>query len=241
MSEGIVADWYRQIGVADTALIVGTRETAPAWNVTDKRYRHVIAEMLAEYDPSVLIVDPLTRLLDIADVEEDSNSGIGKVWGGLVEICEMAGIPNLFVAHHTGHGSERSRGASRLLGMPDAIWTVHVKGEKSSSPRTFSAKGRDVDLAQTPLSYDRRTRRLTVAADVPDRPPSTVERMLELIRSEPGLNRTAIRNRLGLDGTQWTSALAAIRPQIEVRKGPRNSDLYHPTEEASPVTVDSGP
>jgi hypothetical protein len=60
----------------------------------------------------------------------------------------------MHVVHHMGHAAERSRGDSRLLDWPDALWKiVRDKDDEDDTgmddpqgSRYFSAYGRDVDV-----------------------------------------------------------------------------------------------
>jgi len=64
-----------------------------------------------------------------------------------------------------GHTNERARGESRLQDWPDAIWRlVRADPDDPSSPRFFSAYGRDVSVPEGRLSYDESSRRLSYVA-----------------------------------------------------------------------------
>jgi hypothetical protein len=82
-----------------------------------------------------------------------------------------AGIHDDLIVHHTGHAGQRSRGASRLLDEPDAIWTLSKDDDKEHGDNPFGAPpatrylaayGRDVDLPRHALKYDPDTRRLII-------------------------------------------------------------------------------
>jgi hypothetical protein len=71
------------------------------------------------------------------------------------------------VVHHTGHAGQRSRGASRLLDEPDAVWTLTRDADEGTgefSPlepiRYISVYGRDVEMQPESLTFDVSTRAL---------------------------------------------------------------------------------
>ena len=83
----------------------------------------------------------------------------------------LGGVVDDLVVHHAGHAGERSRGASRLLDEPDAVWTLTKDAESkqaqaddpladTSPTRYLSAFGRDVELTAEALKFDMATRRL---------------------------------------------------------------------------------
>lgn len=84
----------------------------------------------------------------------------------------MAGVVDDMVVHHAGHAGERSRGASRLLDEPDAIWTLTKDSDftesseanplPASPTRYLSAYGRDVELPPEALKFDMGSRQLTL-------------------------------------------------------------------------------
>lgn len=135
-------------------------------NLLDPAERARIATELRDRDIEVLIVDPLSVLLQAEGIEENSNSDVGRYLRlGLVTLVEEAGIKELIVAHHMGV-AERSRGATVILDTPDAIWRL-VKEENSDADehnkrRYFSAYGRDVEVSEGELEYDADTKTLTL-------------------------------------------------------------------------------
>jgi hypothetical protein len=139
------------------------------------------------------------------------------------------------IVHHTGHAGERSRGASRLLDEPDAIWTLtkdqkpasHTSDEdfwEDMSPTRFlQAYGRDVSLDPEELEYDEFTRMLTLTGRnkraaltskrKEDRKVSTHSQVREMFRDGKARSKTAIVNALVGIGKEYRSA--AIDDLIE--------------------------
>jgi hypothetical protein len=82
-------------------------------------------------------------------------------------VLAEAGVTDDLVVHHTGHAGQRSRGASRLLDEPDAVWTLTRDADEGTgefSPlepiRYISVYGRDVEMQPESLTFDATTRAL---------------------------------------------------------------------------------
>jgi len=117
----------------------------------------------------MVVLDPLAPVLASLGLDENSNAEVARFFGWWAETMQEAGVSDDMIVHHIGHAGERSRGASRLLDEPDAIWTLtkqQGKWDDSSefaelSPARFlSAYGRDVDLPEKALQFDPETKAL---------------------------------------------------------------------------------
>src|SRR5205085_2644660 len=114
----------------------------------------------------VIILDCLRPIFDAFGLDE--NHEAGRFLVALDALLAESGVSEACVIHHMGHGAERSRGDSRLLDWPDALWKlVRDKDEDDESgmddpmgSRYFSAYGRDVEQEQVELIFDKATRRL---------------------------------------------------------------------------------
>jgi hypothetical protein len=153
----------QKIGDTDRLMLESLRGRAHLFDVLDDKRRQKWARLLAHYGVKVLILDPLGALLDAYGRDENSNSDVGPVLQALDALKAEAGIEELFLAHHMGHSGERSRGASKLRGWPDAEWFIvrerAANGEEPppDSERFFLAEGRDVMVPETRLEYDQDT------------------------------------------------------------------------------------
>src|SRR5262249_17761281 len=104
----------------------------------------------------------LRPILDALGLDESHEAGRWLV--GFDALLRDAGIPEACVVHHMGHNGERSRGDSRLRDWPDVEWRLlRQDADDDASARYIAAYGRDVDVPEQQLSYDRTTRRLTIA------------------------------------------------------------------------------
>ncbi|MHA3021140.1 AAA family ATPase [Mycobacterium sp. BMJ-28] len=96
---------------------------------------------------SLIIVDCLYSLFGALGVSENSDEVVGVLAGlrTLATECEAAG---LVIVHHLGKDVDKgARGHSSIEGFPDAIARIELDGPLSSTtPRTFTAFGRDVSV-----------------------------------------------------------------------------------------------
>lgn len=160
LSEGMLRVWLRgqHIRRTDAFAPVSLKGRITSFDILDPITRREWAEHLAEAQPDVLILDCLRPILDAFGLDE--NRDAGKFLTAFDEMLGLAGIPDAIVVHHMGHQGERSRGDSRLRDWPDVEWRLTRETEDPSSPRFFTAFGRDVDVPETALTYDTTTRRL---------------------------------------------------------------------------------
>jgi hypothetical protein len=118
--------------------VVAVEEWAVAW--------------LSERKVSVWILDPFSALFP---GDENSNSEVGAWLAALDRIKRRAGVETAFLVHHASESPAddaepssgrltKGRGASRLVGWADVIWSYTGRFDE---PRYLSAVGRDVDLA----------------------------------------------------------------------------------------------
>lgn len=179
---------------------------AGSFNILDEQLRSRWACLLEAADTSVLVIDCLRPIMDALGLSEDKDGGRFLV--AIDALAHEAGVSEVFVVHHMGHTGERSRGDSRFRDWPDAEWKL-VRDKDDEDPnlddvhgaRYLSAFGRDVDLAQTELVFDRPTRHLTLGGLAPNRREAAATRkanaarpgLLEALRTSPGLTSRALR------------------------------------------------
>lgn len=166
--------WLKDSGIIDTAsvTVANLRGKASALSLTSEAGRKQFAAWLKEQDAEVVILDPLAPALASLGLDESSNADIATFFGWWSEALTMAGVVDDMVVHHAGHAGERSRGASRLLDEPDAIWTLTKDSDftesseanplPASPTRYLSAYGRDVELPPEALKFDMGSRQLTL-------------------------------------------------------------------------------
>lgn len=139
------------------------RGRARALDVLDDKTRDEIAKQLSDNGIGVMITDPIGPLLRAYHIDENDNTGVGRVIDAFLALKEEAGIDVLFNTHHKGKDQSRgARGASVLEDTPDAIW--HLDKDDRSGARILRAYGRDVDERQA-LEFDRATLSLTAVGE----------------------------------------------------------------------------
>jgi hypothetical protein len=165
--------WLQDAGIINTAAITvaNLRGKAAALSLASEAGRKQFGEWLAVQDAEVVILDPLAPVLASLGLDENSNADVATFFAWWSEALMLGGVVDDMVVHHAGHAGERSRGASRLLDEPDAVWTLTKDAETrqvsaddpladTSPTRYLSAYGRDVELSAEALKFDMETRRL---------------------------------------------------------------------------------
>jgi hypothetical protein len=170
--ERTIRNWMRRAGIINTdqVAVVNLRGKASALTLNTDQGRQRFAAFLTTHQAEAVILDPLAPLLATLGLDENSNTDVALFFSWWSEVLNLAQVTDDLVVHHTGHAGQRSRGASRLLDEPDAIWTL-TKGLGtdpddddllgSTQPRFLSAYGRDVDHPEEGLDYDPDTGLLT--------------------------------------------------------------------------------
>lgn len=149
MSTDRVRSELRCQGILNTdPLHVGClRGLAKQFDITDPETRSWWIAYCRREKITTLILDPLAPLLGYLGVDENDNNLVNRFFQQLDEFKLEAGINNLLVTHHCGHGADmRPRGASRFNDWPDALWVAKIDGDVTipTTPRLFYARGRDV-------------------------------------------------------------------------------------------------
>ena len=171
VGEGTLRRWMRSAGIihTDRVIIGNLRGKASALQLGSGSGRARLAGWLRDHGAEMVVLDPLAPVLASLGLDENSNAEVARFFGWWAETMQAAGVNDDMIVHHIGHAGERSRGASRLLDEPDAIWTLtkqQGKWDDSSefaelSPARFlSAYGRDVDLPEKALQFDPETKAL---------------------------------------------------------------------------------
>jgi hypothetical protein len=172
VGERVIRNWMRRAGIRNTdqVAVVNLRGKASALTLATQQGRQRFAAFIRSQQTEAVILDPLAPLLATLGLDENSNTDVALFFSWWSETLGLAEVTDDLVVHHTGHAGQRSRGASRLLDEPDAIWTL-TKGlgtdpadEEplgSTQPRFLSAYGRDVEKPEEGLDYDPETGHLT--------------------------------------------------------------------------------
>ena len=86
------------------------------------------------------LIDPWVRVCAWNGVNENENNEVSELTQRIDEIAAAAGVIEVQIVHHAGHGSKHARGASALPAWADAIWTYE---RDDDGDRYLSAEGRN--------------------------------------------------------------------------------------------------
>lgn len=173
VGEGTLRAWMRNAGIPnpDRVVVVNLRGRVGALNLSSAHGRARFARFLRDNGAEVVIADPLAPLLAAHNLSEDDNPSVAKFFSWWSEAMADGNVTDDLICHHSGHEGKRSRGASRLLDEPDAVWTI-TKAQASVNDddilaaddrRFITCYGRDVELAESGLDFDPATGRITIA------------------------------------------------------------------------------
>jgi hypothetical protein len=208
------------------------------FDILSSSRRKVWAQKLADIGTTVLIIDPLAPLLTANGIDENDNTSMARLLAALDELCELAGISELLTTHHMGHTGERSRGASRLRDWPDAEWRLVRATDDHGEPeidaaRFFIALGRDVEVPESQLEFDERTKRLRLKGGSRKRHAAARWEPLarEVIKRMPGASGNAIEAQMQIEGASQKPSRNAFkaliaRGEIHTYPGPRRA-VHH--------------
>jgi hypothetical protein len=189
----MIRSWLRDQAITNAGAVgvLSLRGRLSGFNILDPVVRAEWARALGPAD--LLVFDCLRPALDALGLSEDKDAGRFLV--ALDELVAEAGVSELVVVHHMGHSNERSRGDSRILDWPDALWKiVKENAEDHASARYFSAYGRDVDHPESRLAYDLDTRHLSLAGGSrrQSRTSQAEADVLDFVSENPGCSVTDI-------------------------------------------------
>lgn len=173
-----------------------------------------VVSWLKQNNVKVWIIDPYSKLYG---GEENSASEVNRWWRALERIKDAADVDMVLIIHHSGKGDKSDsslpdpRGSSALQGNADAILTYRHGGGLGELPpddkRYLQALGRNVDVKEMTLTFDRATQRLTVdtasRGRAADKAETWAVRVHQAIASAPGQqveSKGALDNLLGRTG-----------------------------------------
>ena len=240
VGEGTLRRWMRSAGIihTDRVIIGNLRGKASALQLGSGSGRARLAGWLRDHGAEMVVLDPLAPVLASLSLDENSNAEVARFFGWWAETMQEAGVNDDMIVHHIGHAGERSRGASRLLDEPDAIWTLTKQAGKLddssefaelSPARFLSAYGRDVDLAEKALQFDPETKALelteqTRSAIKTDQYRSSI---IKLMSDGTMRSATAICDQLpGSRNPIWKEVRKMIAEGLLIDVGPHGALAY---------------
>lgn len=171
VGENTLRRWMREAGIStpEKVVVANLRGKAAALTLGTEAGRERLAAFLRSQEAEVVILDPLAPVLASLGLDENSNADVAQFFAWWSEALYLAGVTDDLVVHHAGHAGQRSRGASRLLDEPDAVWTLTREADEESGEfsridpvRYLSAFGRDVEMAPEALAFNPVDKSLTL-------------------------------------------------------------------------------
>lgn len=199
MTRKMLQEWLSDHSIGHPERIHLQLMRGERWDPRNAVERGRWADLLRSLDIGTLIIDPIGPVMHALGIEENSNTEVGNFLAAIDQLVAEAGIDEHVLVHHTGHEGERARGASALLGWPDATWQIVRGRDDDEQSRYFMAEGRDVDIPETALVFDRATRRLWLGhgnrrtAPVADR----TDKVAALVEANPGVTKNDLCGLLG--------------------------------------------
>ena len=205
-------------------------------------------EWLRERSVEVWIPDPIGRMLD----DENSSSEFNRWFRRLEEIVRMADVKATLLIHHSGHPAPgqsdavpRTRGASSMMGNPDATLSYRHGGDLGTAPpagdslRYLSAFGRGVDVPELTLDYEYGTGRLYALEDAQgrkaDKSARHIDNVLDILAQYKDweLNSSALREAVGGGNNDRNAISAAIKSgRIITKRGEDGKSVLHALSDA---------
>ncbi len=174
LTEEQCQDWFLASPIQPT-------DPVHVWNLRGEPNPFRTEESIAEFSQEVanegirvLILDPWSSLF-VGDT--NNNDEVKKFWLTLDAFKKSAGVKELIIPIHAGRDITKSRGASSLDDHPDSI--IHLT-RQSDGIRTLRATGRDVEVPEGELAFDRATLLLSYNGAVT--PESKDERTAKMLR-----------------------------------------------------------
>lgn len=182
---------------------IGSSDKVTVWNLRGKpnpfrsdAAMKKFAVECREEDIEVLFLDPFSGIFSGGGKDSLNNEEVKEFLMKIESFKVDAGISEVVILVHAGWNTSRSRGASALEDHPDTIMKIE---EDKAGNRWFSAIGRDVDVEDGMLSFNKETGVLTyklggkkVTGVVVAR-----ERMLKAIGANPGINGGHLQKAVG--------------------------------------------
>lgn len=158
--------WLRNYGAR--LYPIALRGNARSFNILDDHTRIEWSERLQELQAEVLIVDPMGPFLSAMGLNE--NTEAREFLYALDELMLRANISDYVVTHHMGHGDDRARGDSAILGWPAVTWNyklgkIQEKNRRirsdHKSVRSLNIVGRIEEIEDFQITFDKESNHLT--------------------------------------------------------------------------------
>lgn len=234
LDDAMAIAWYESVGIDSDRLYLANLRGRPNPLSTAQRRTRLVAE-LRGHEVELLIVDPFAK--GFAGDQINDTTQVVQWCARVDEIAYEAGVSEIIVTNHTGWDQTRGRNSTALEDWADTIVNV-TKDEHEV--RYLKATGRDVDVAETKLDYDKATRRMSFtgisrAAERSERrSDGLIEHVVEAVTEHEGMNVAQLERHLREHGVGFqrgdvgnASKIAEGRGLIRVHPGARGARLHY--------------
>jgi hypothetical protein len=224
---------------------IGSTDKVTVWNLrgkpnpfrSDASMKVFAAECKAS-DIEVIFLDPFSGIFTGGGKDSQNNEEVKEFLLKLEAFKLEAGISEVVILVHAGWNTSRSRGASSLEDHPDTIMKIE---EDKKGQRWFSAIGRDVDIEEGLLVFNKETGVLTYSLGGKKYSGVDVarERILKAVAKKPGLNSTELSQTVGGSKADVATARRQLIEEglIEVVSGKRGALSFFPAKGATSPMV----
>lgn len=178
-------------------------------SLRDEPDRLMAMERLIElYKPALVIVDTMVHITKINDLNDYIQTT--KALKFVRDISEKYDC-HILLVHHSRKGESSGNdsailGSTGLLGAVDLILNLETDSKKI---RLISTNGRSgVHFDKVPLQFDPESMHFSELAEYA---PKLEDRILEIIKSNPGITRQELQNFLKIRSEDLTNGLAVLK------------------------------
>lgn len=224
---------------------IGATDKVTVWNLRGKPnpFRSdasikQFAKECKEKDIEVIFLDPFSGIFTGGGKNSQDNEEVKEFLLKIEAFKLEAGISEVVILVHAGWNSSRSRGASSLEDHPDTIMKIE---EDKKGQRWFSAIGRDVDVEDGLLKFDKESGVLTYSTGGKKFTGVELarERIQKVVNRKPGINSTELQQLVGGSKADVATARRELIDEglIEVVTGKRGALSFFPGKLATSPQV----
>jgi hypothetical protein len=239
MDEDDFLDYIRSVGIQNTDKIELLHLRGQPVRLLSDAGMDWTINWLIDNDVEIWLNDSWAKLCAWSDVDENDNSGVGRLTSVIDEIKKQTKITEQFITTaHTGRaklaeGDERARGATALDDWVDSRMVLTREGDN----RFLFAEGRGkVAMLETRLIFDPATN-LSLIGEGDRKATREVEHVnavVEIVTGSPGMNTRslteAVREKIpshNQDHASKAIATAKRLAHVHTVNGRNNAKLFH--------------
>ena len=235
--------WFRRspIGASDKVTIWNLRGMPNPFR-SDTSIKKFAEDVRSE-DVEVMFIDPFSGIYTGNGKKSVDNDEVKEFLLKLEAFKVEAGVSELVILVHAGWDGSRSRGASALEDHPDTIITIEAD---KSQTRFVSAIGRDVEIQEGVLSFDKSTGLLRYATGAKKVTGISLakSKILKVLAKCSELNAGELQTRVGGSKTDVLAARQELLDEglVVSQRLPRGKLSFRLTDLAtSPKLADGAP